>query len=220
MILGRYNTGERVENRTIHRQSGEAVNKRECRFGICKALLLSASCFALVLINTHCVTAQTEQEIALKVAFVSRFINYVTWPEIDEQPGEEKTFLISVVGDSVHLGAFEKLSSMKTARGQRVEVRRGSIDESLRTSQVVFIATPNKTIIADVLKYLERSPTLTISSGQGFVRLGTMINFLDMETGGGRKLRFEINNRAAKTAGLKISSHLLKLAVHVENTEE
>jgi len=58
---------------------------------------------------------------------------------------------------------------------------------------------------------LKGSPILTIGESDGFLESGGIINFL-MED---EKVRFEINNTAAKQARLKIRSKLLRLAQRV-----
>ncbi|MCX5637000.1 MAG: YfiR family protein, partial [Planctomycetota bacterium] len=55
------------------------------------------------------------------------------------------------------------------------------------------------------------SPVLTISEMEGFIEKGGMINFITEES----KVRFEINDSAAKKSGLQISSKLLSLAKKV-----
>jgi hypothetical protein len=50
---------------------------------------------------------------------------------------------------------------------------------------------------------------LTVGETDRFIAAGGMVNF----TREASKIRFQINNDAAKTAGLKISSKLLSLAV-------
>ena len=54
--------------------------------------------------------------------------------------------------------------------------------------------------------------THTLSAPQGFAARGGMVNFTVEES----KVRFEINEDAARRAGLKISSKLLRLAELVE----
>jgi hypothetical protein len=49
---------------------------------------------------------------------------------------------------------------------------------------------------------------LTVGDTDRFVETGGMINFVKE----GKKIRFEINEAAAKRAGLRVSSKLLSLA--------
>jgi len=161
---------------------------------------------------------EINQEIHVKAGFVYKFLQYVTWPDDDKAMDDGDVFLISVVGGSSYLQTFKELTKLKTTSGKRIEIRKGSVDEDLSESQIVFIATDNESTVKKVLTNLDGSPTLTISDGDNLAELGTMISFVNIETSKGWKVRFEINNQAAKDAGLKIGAQLLKLAIQVVNS--
>ncbi len=55
--------------------------------------------------------------------------------------------------------------------------------------------------------------TLIVGDVAGFARRGGMVNL----TKKGNRLRFEINRRAVESAGLRLSSQLLKLANLIED---
>ncbi len=61
-------------------------------------------------------------------------------------------------------------------------------------------------------RYPER-PVLTIGESDGFAQRGGIINF----SWEGRRIHLQINREAADRSGLKISSHVLKLAELVED---
>jgi hypothetical protein len=65
--------------------------------------------------------------------------------------------------------------------------------------------------LAEVLATVKSSPVLVVGDTERFARRGGTIGFL-MER---KKVVFEINEGAAKGAGLTISSQLLKLARNV-----
>jgi hypothetical protein len=67
-----------------------------------------------------------------------------------------------------------------------------------------------------LLDTLVRQPVLTVGDTEGYGQRGVMVNFyLDQS-----RVRFEINLAAARRAGLRISSQLLKLARIVEPAAE
>ena len=67
--------------------------------------------------------------------------------------------------------------------------------------------------IERVLGALGRQSTLTVGDVKGFAQRGGMINL----TKEGRRLRFEVNRRAAERTGIHLSSQLLKLADLVDD---
>ena len=63
----------------------------------------------------------------------------------------------------------------------------------------------------ELLAVARSASALAVGESDGFATRGGVINFFTED----RKLRFEINPEAARSAGLKISSRLLRLAVLV-----
>jgi hypothetical protein len=71
----------------------------------------------------------------------------------------------------------------------------------------------------EVLDVVKGRPMLTVGDTEGYAQRGIMINmYLD-----DKRVRFEINAKAARTAGLRVSTKLMSLAGTVhggEATEE
>jgi hypothetical protein len=76
--------------------------------------------------------------------------------------------------------------------------------------QVFFVGALPKEKVPQLLSDLGTAKVLTVGETDHFIDLGGMINFVKESN----KIRFQINETAAKNAGLKISSKLLSLAVH------
>src|SRR6185503_2472570 len=78
--------------------------------------------------------------------------------------------------------------------------------------RILFVS--NQTLIDSAALAAERMPILTVSDSPDFLKRGGMIEFvLDSN-----RVRFEINLAAAKTAGLNLSSELLRVATAVRKT--
>jgi len=75
---------------------------------------------------------------------------------------------------------------------------------------VIFIASSDPQF-DETLRELATQPVLTVSDADSAVERGAIIG-LKMEE---RRVRFEINMIAARRAGLKLSSQLLKVAVRL-----
>jgi len=79
--------------------------------------------------------------------------------------------------------------------------------------RVLFVPS-NEALIESAVVSAERMPLLTVSDAPDFLKRGGMIKFvLDSN-----RVRFEINLAAAKTAGLNLSSELLRVATAVRKT--
>lgn len=142
-------------------------------------------------------------EYAVKAAFLFNFAKFIEWP------GEENidSLFLTVLGEDPFERVLDELQG-KMIRGKKLKVQRLKSIQELKQSHILFISSSLKLQAPQILRSLEGAPTLTIGEVDGFCQQGGIINlYLDQN-----KVRFEINLIAAKKAGLKIHSNLLKLA--------
>ena len=149
-------------------------------------------------------------EYEVKAAFLANFTQFVKWPAAAFSEAGAP-FAIGILGNDPFGGALEKIAQTRTVAGRKIVIRRGRRAEELRNCQVVFIAKSERANGAAIVASLAGTHILTVGEHDGFVKQGGTIGF----TSGGGKVGFEINNGAARSAGLEISSRLLKLAGRV-----
>ncbi|MBT8341066.1 MAG: YfiR family protein [Desulfatitalea sp.] len=143
-------------------------------------------------------------EYRVKAAFVYNFAKFVEWPTGALPPAP---FVIGILGQDPFGMEIEVLDG-KTLRNRDLVVIRSDTVEELMNSDVLFISASMKGRLTQVMERLNHRPVLTVSDSPGFAQGGVMINLYTQAN----KIRFEINPRIAERAGLKISSHLLRLA--------
>jgi hypothetical protein len=80
--------------------------------------------------------------------------------------------------------------------------------------RVLYISASEDGRLKEILAGLDKSGVLTVSDIPQFSQRGGMIQFVLV----GNKLRFEVNLTNAQTAGLTLSSDLLKVAVAVRKS--
>ncbi len=149
-----------------------------------------------------------ENEYRLKAAFIYNFAKYVTWPD---SPRNGERFIIGILGEN----PFERELNIiqgKMVNGSTIEIRQYDSIEEVRGCRILFIASSERKNIAAITNILKRYGILTVSDTTGYAHMGVMINLYVAEN----RLRFEINKGAAESAGLKISSHLLRLGKIIE----
>lgn len=73
---------------------------------------------------------------------------------------------------------------------------------------ILFVGAEASRKMTQIVEALEKRPVLTIGESPAFFDDGGMINLYIEE----RQLRWEINNKAAERAKLKISSQVLSMA--------
>lgn len=162
--------------------------------------------FALTCLAPPPLAAEATGEYEVKAAFVYNFTKFVEWPE-SAFPGPDAPLSICVIGEDPFGGALDSLRA-KTVKNRKVAVKRAGTAEEARGCHVLFIGPMQEDRADRILSSLKGAPVLLTGDVDRFVRRGGMIGFF-MER---HKVVFEINENAAKNAGLRISSQLLKLA--------
>ena len=75
-------------------------------------------------------------------------------------------------------------------------------------AHLVYIGAGQEKRLGTVLLALSHRPIMSVSSISSFLRQGGMIRLVQSD----ERMRFEINERVAREAGLKVSARLLQLA--------
>jgi hypothetical protein len=159
------------------------------RLGLCLLLSVSIS-------RGRALAAEVEApEYELKANYIAKFPDFVKWPQAGGQ------ITVGVLGEDPFRGALDKL----------LKVRHSKKLEDLKGCQIIFISNSERGNIPAILAALAGTNAMTVSDAEGFARQGGVLGFIMQ----GGKLRFEINMGAARRAGIKIDSGLLKLAPNV-----
>jgi hypothetical protein len=155
-------------------------------------------------------TAQAGQptEYEVKAAFIHNIAKFVEWPAAARTKG---TLRFCVLGQDQSGGALDALRGKPI--GDAVwEVLPVDRQGNLHQCRVLFIAASESGSLSQVLNDIKGYAVLTVGDTGGYAVQGVMVNFYLEQN----RVRFEINAEAASRAGLRISSHLLKLARIVE----
>tara|TARA_R110000850_G_scaffold168440_1_gene293432 strand:- start:1424 stop:1978 length:555 start_codon:yes stop_codon:yes gene_type:complete len=149
--------------------------------------------------------AKTEQDI--KAAYLYNFMKFVAWPGIEDQT----EFNLCIIGDDP---ANEKLKMLdsRPIHQLSLHVEQFYTPSPNKRCHVVFVGESETKFLDKIIQFYSHTPTLTVSSTEGFIHRGGMIGFISL----GNIIRFDINLKQAKNAQLSISSKLLELANQVE----
>lgn len=170
-----------------------------------KVIVLS---FSLVFaIGFKCHAQPTEYQI--KAAFIYNFARFVDWPT---QAFADATspMTIGLLGKNVFGDDLQQVINGKAIKGHPLQFKQFNSMPDATNCQVLFISSSEKSHFSRILARLQGTSVLTVSETDGFIEGGGMINLKIVD----QKVRFEINNDAAKKAGLTISSKLLSLALN------
>jgi hypothetical protein len=175
---------------------------------ILKAILLFSLLFAIAL---DCRAQNSPTEYQIKAAFIYNFARFVDWPT-QAFASATSPMVIGVIGENVFGNNLEQIISGRSIQGHPLEFKQFTSVTDATNCQVLFISASEKKHFSQILDQLRNTSVLTVSETDNFIETGGMINLLIVED----KVRFEINNEAAKKAGLTISSKLLSLAIKVQ----
>ena len=146
------------------------------------------------------------QEAHLKAAFVFRFAHYVEWPAA---AATGRTSLDYCVWPPNPFGeSLRQVVTGETLAGRPLTVRDLTPTASLSACHVLFVHGASA---ASVVQRVRSLPVLTVSDDPDFLDRGGIIQLVRVES----RLGFDINVTAANRAGLRLSSHLLRLAHRV-----
>lgn len=165
--------------------------------------------FALVIATCPLVPAQTTgfQEGAVKAVFLFNFAQFVEWPpEAFSSP--TSPMVIGVLGDDPFGPLLDEAVNREVVKRHELVVQRYRRVEEIRTCHILFISKSEVKGLEGILVKLNGRAILTVGDSDEFVVRGGMIRFLTA----GNRVRMRINLKAAKAAGLTVSSNLLRAA--------
>ena len=174
-----------------------------------RAILIVCLSFALLLPAETGAQESPPSEYQVKAAFLFNFAKFVEWPP-ESFAGETSPLVIGILGDNPFGGDLERTIQNKTINNHPLVIKPLHSLAEATNCQILFINASEKKRFTEIFGSLRGTSVLTVSDTEGFTEAGGMINFV-LEN---KKIRFQINDAAAKTARLKISSKLLSLAVH------
>jgi len=177
-----------------------------------KLRLMGLACLCLLLVSPPPASGASRDEYELKAAFLLNFARLIDWPE-DFRPKGGAPWVVAVVGDLDVVETLRKSLDEARVDDAPVAVRAVSEAGELIGTHILFITRAGGES-EDIAAAAAGRPVLTVGEAKDFASRGGMVNFVNRD----KKLRFEINHEAARAAGLKISSRLLRLALLVEDS--
>lgn len=150
-------------------------------------------------------------EYQVKAAYLYNFAKFVEWPA-ESFSSASAPFEICVFGQDPFGEELQNLTRGKQVNGRRFEIRGGVTAPAQASScHILFVSTSATRRFLAVAQELQGRSVLIVGESEGFAERGGMINFV-LE---GDRVLFEVNQKAAQQAGLKISAKLLSVAKQV-----
>jgi len=151
-------------------------------------------------------------EYQVKAGFIYHFARFTHWPAKDGE-NETSPFIICIASTYPETDSLFSLQE-KMLRKRKLVVKKYESQADIETSHILFIASDDKNYILKKLDDARGQKILTIGEEKEFSEIGGIISFFIEKN----RLRFAVNLKAARRAGLKFSAQLLMSAeiIHEE----
>jgi hypothetical protein len=151
--------------------------------------------------------AQTASEYQVKAAYLYNFAKFVEWPARGFT-SSSAPIQLCVLKDPSFGSELNQIVKGKVVAGHPVTVVPVQTPEQSRSCHILFINASQNVQARHVIEVLRDASVLTVGESKGFVEDGGIINFVLQDD----RVQFQVNHKAAKQAGLGISSRLLAIA--------
>lgn len=184
-------------------------SSREGRKSGARVLLAALYCVAV-----SCAAAQrTAPEYALKAALLFNISQFVEWPASALADGTNAPFVIGILGKDPFGEFLEEVVKGERAHGKSIEVRRFEGIKEALTVHILFVCKSEEARIQRILPRVEGQPVLIVTESDNPAGMIALVRE-------GDKIRLRINLDAARSAGLTISTKLLRVADSVRNEKQ
>jgi hypothetical protein len=168
-------------------------------------LLLTLSAILLAGVN-RVAAAAASLEYAIKATYLLKLPPFVEWPG-----ALPPSFNICMVGGDPFGDLLQRAAAGQAIDGRPVQIQVLGMTAGATDCQVMYIAGSDGPGVAQIVGRVRGQPVLTVTDNQVDPAAKGIINFIIAED----RVRFEIDDAAASASGLRISSKLLSIAVHV-----
>jgi hypothetical protein len=177
------------------------------------ALILGAAWLAASMQLAHGAEGPTEYQV--KAVFVYNFSHFIEWPaQAFGTPNEP--FDICILGDDPFGTHLDEAVKGEQINQHSLSIRRIRDIVDANSCRILYIGRSTEAELHQVLTLLDHRAILTVSEQQGSAERGVMIQF----TTENNRIRLRINVDSARSAGLTISSKLLRPAEIVPTAKE
>jgi hypothetical protein len=155
---------------------------------------------------------EISREYQVKSVFLYNFSHFVEWQK-DIFNSASEPFIIGILGEDPFGNYINETVKGEKVLGHSIIVQRYSNIKEAKNCHILYLNIKDNKQLKEALNSIAGKDILTVSDVPDFAKSGGMVQFFTEKN----KTRLLINIAAAKSAGLVISSKLLRLAVTLNN---
>lgn len=199
----------------------DKISLKECRLYIRSLLLISIGVI-LLCFYSQCLAEESSDVVRwskIRAAFLYYSMKFVEWPASTFSE-TEAPIGVCLIGDPVLKRYADEVLRGKKVKSRDVELKAYSSSKEfempeLDSCNVIFFGEKITNSSKPLLENLNRKPVLTVGEHLDFTLGGGMIRIFQVSN----NIRFDVNLKKLRTAGLKMSSEMLQLAETVAGLE-
>ena len=138
----------------------------------------------------------------LHTLYIYNFIKYAEWPS------STKVIKIGVVNNPEAEANLAEMAKVKSNSTLAIEVVNSKSEADLSKCHIVFVPSNSTYMAPKLIETFNAQPILVVTEDADLTKKGACVSFKVVDN----KLRFQINEDAIKTSGLKLSSAITSLA--------
>lgn len=171
--------------------------------------VFAAAVFGAVLFGP-CAFASVPLEYAVKAAYLSKFGIFVEWPNSAfESP--QSPVVLCIAGADPFDGTLDKVVQGQRIGNRKIVVRRMKTVARDSGCEILYAGGSDQQSVDQALAEVSGANVLTVTDSVPDSHAPGIVEFVVQNN----RVRFNIDNEAARRNGITISSHLLSLALNV-----
>lgn len=139
--------------------------------------------------------------------FIYNIGKNVKWPEAQKI----QKFVIGILGTSEIQKELKSMAATRKVHGMSIEIKQFNSTAEISDCHILYVSASESGFLDQALTKISSKPVLIITDNPGLAKKGAAINFVEIEG----KIRFELNQKNAKSKGLKVTGSLTSLAIVV-----
>ena len=143
----------------------------------------------------------------VKAAFLFNFAQFTEWPP-EAFSEKDSPLVIGILGPNPFGDFLAETVRNEVAHGRRITIEHYSKVAEIKTCHILYIGQSEASRLDRVRDTVKDKPVLTVTDVQGAAARGIVVEFITAQN----RIRFRINQEAAKAGKLNLSSKLLRVA--------
>lgn len=146
-------------------------------------------------------------ESHVKAVFLFNFTQFTEWPEGSFADGNAP-LVIGILGNDPFDRYLEETVKDERVQGRHIVIQHYKSIDEVKSCHLLYISEKDPDKVSEIIGALKKPRMLTVSDCRNFTKIGGMIGFIKRNN----KIKLQANPTAARSAGLTISSKLLRVS--------